>query len=205
MEEPVWEVQVEVMELPYIFRTEVAELPMAMRYLRAPAGEAERAAGVMGDGRGALRVGVVWAAGEWNVERSVALTVMERVLRVEGVEFWSLQGGRAADEGAAWAEAGLLRDAAVCGDGLCALAGVVANLDLVITVDTLAAHMAGAMGKPVWVLLQEVADWRWMAERCDSPWYPEMRLFRQRSRGDWDEVMERVRIELERTVRERTA
>ncbi len=204
VEAPVWEVQVEVMELPYLFRTEVAELPMAMRYLRAPAAEAERAARVMGDGRGALRVGVVWAAGEWNVERSVALTVMERLLRVEGVEFWSLQGGRAADEGAAWAEAGC------CGSGgvrrwAGALAGVVANLDLVITVDTLAAHLAGAMGKPVWVLLQEVADWRWMAERCDSPWYPEMRLFRQRSRGDWDEVMERVRIELERTVRERTA
>ncbi len=204
-EAPVWEVQVEVMELPYVFRTEMEGLPIAVRYLRVPTREAELAARAMGDAQGEMRVGVVWAAGEWNVERSVALTAIERLLRVEGVEFWSLQGGRAADEGAGWVELGLMRDAAVCGDGLLAMAGVMANLDLVITVDTLAAHMAGAMGRPVWVLLQEAADWRWMVERSDSPWYPEMRLFRQRSGGGWDEVMERVRAELEQMVRERTA
>jgi ADP-heptose:LPS heptosyltransferase len=65
-------------------------------------------------------------------------------------------------------------------------AALIANLDLVITVDTAVAHLAGAMGKPVWVLLKKVADWRWMHDRADSPWYPTMRLFRQEERGDWE-------------------
>ena len=77
-------------------------------------------------------------------------------------------------------------------------AALVANLDLVICVDTAVAHLAGAMGKPVWVLMPFVPDWRWMLDREDSPWYPTMRLFRQRRMGDWTEPIERVVTELER-------
>ena len=76
-------------------------------------------------------------------------------------------------------------------------AALVANLDLVIAVDTSVAHLAGAMGKPVWVLLPYAPDWRWLLEREDSPWYPTMRLFRQKSRGDWGEVIDRVAQALE--------
>jgi hypothetical protein len=76
-------------------------------------------------------------------------------------------------------------------------AAVIANLDLIITVDTSVAHLAGAMGKPVWMLLPFVPDWRWMLDRPDTPWYPSMRLFRQRSLGDWaglvDEVVRALR------------
>jgi len=71
------------------------------------------------------------------------------------------------------------------------------NMDLVVTVDTAAAHLAGALARPVWVLLPFWPDWRWMLGRSDSPWYPTMRLFRQEKRGDWDSVFERVRRELE--------
>jgi ADP-heptose:LPS heptosyltransferase len=77
-------------------------------------------------------------------------------------------------------------------------AALVENLDLLITADTAVAHLAGAMGKRVWVLVPKAPDWRWMLEREDSPWYPTMRLFRQKSAGDWDEVFERVREELEK-------
>ena len=75
-------------------------------------------------------------------------------------------------------------------------AGLVQNLDLIITVDTATAHLAGAMGKPVWVLLPLLPDWRWMLDRDDSPWYPTMRLFRQERIGQWQGVIERVIGEL---------
>jgi ADP-heptose:LPS heptosyltransferase len=75
-------------------------------------------------------------------------------------------------------------------------AGMMAHLDLVIAVDTSVAHLAGALAKPVWVLIPTMPDWRWMLQREDSPWYPTMRLFRQTTRGDWNEVMQRVKLEL---------
>jgi ADP-heptose:LPS heptosyltransferase len=75
-------------------------------------------------------------------------------------------------------------------------AALIANLDLVISVDTAVVHLAGAMGKPVWTMLAFVPDWRWLLDRDDSPWYPTMRLFRQSRRGDWAEVVDRVVAEL---------
>ena len=71
-------------------------------------------------------------------------------------------------------------------------AGLISHLDLIVTVDTAVAHLAGAMGKPVWMLLTFVPDWRWLLDREDSPWYPTMRLFRQSVRGEWDDVVKRV-------------
>jgi ADP-heptose:LPS heptosyltransferase len=79
-------------------------------------------------------------------------------------------------------------------------AAIVANLDLVISIDTSVAHLAGAMGKPVWVLLHNSPDWRWLLEREDSPWYPTARLFRQSTLGNWQEVVARVERELREFV-----
>jgi len=79
-------------------------------------------------------------------------------------------------------------------------AGLIANLDLVISVDTAVAHMAGALGKPVWILLPFVPDWRWLLNRENSPWYPTMRLFRQPSLGDWESVITKVKDELLKLV-----
>jgi ADP-heptose:LPS heptosyltransferase len=75
------------------------------------------------------------------------------------------------------------------------------GLDLVIAVDTAVAHLAGALGKPVWLLVQDSPDWRWLLNRADSPWYPTLRLFRQSHRGDWSPVLEQVVAELRRTNR----
>jgi ADP-heptose:LPS heptosyltransferase len=88
-------------------------------------------------------------------------------------------------------------------DTLSDTAALIANLDLVVGVDTAVTHLAGALGKPVWLLLACTPDWRWLIGREDSPWYPTMRLFRQDQRGDWGGVIERARIALDSLVKER--
>ena len=191
---PAWDIQVEVTELPYLFRTTTRDLPLADNYLQMPSDAVQRAArAMMRATTSRRRIGLVWTAGEWNKQRSIPFCLLRFLLREQAAEFWSLQGGLAAQD-AAGAE---IRDAtAECGDGLLSLAATIANLDLVITVDTLAAHVAGALGKPVWVLLQHAADWRWMTERSDSPWYPTVRLFRQRRPSNWVSVLEEVQSAL---------
>ena len=186
---PAWDVQVEVMELPYLFRTVMKDLPLAYRYLKLPESLIAGASLAMG-AKERLRVGLVWAGGGWNPARSIPLELLKALAREEPFEFWNLQGGLSVSQADGWR----MCDAhAVTGDGITALAATIANLDLVITVDTLAAHLAGALGKPAWVMLQYAADWRWLVEREDSPWYPSLRLFRQTTTGDWAGVVARVR------------
>ena len=199
---PDWHVQIEVMELPYFFRTTLNDLPIQTERLRLPDEWLDRAAAAMGPANGRMRVGVVWEAGEWNRERSIPLRLLTPLITQDGLEFWSLQGDAAAYEAAG---TGMLDATAICGDGLVALSATIAHLDLVITVDTLAAHLAGALGKPAWVMLQHAADWRWMHGREDSPWYPSLRLFRQGRPGDWQGVVDQVSGALENLVRLRRA
>jgi hypothetical protein len=122
----------------------------------------------------------------------VPLPLLQRLLTNSGIEFWNLQGGGSAIEPDGLP---LRYEPRLC-EGLLPLAALIANLDLMITPDTLVAHLAGALGKPAWVMLQHAADWRWMLEREDTPWYPSLRLFRQPSPGDWKSVVESVRLRL---------
>jgi hypothetical protein len=193
-----WEIQLEVMELPYLFRTGLSDLPIAEKYLRMP--HRLRRAGA-GNTSAHLKVGVVWSAGEWNPARSIPFSMVRRLIESSCCEFWNLQGGAARDEWECLTPSIRLRDADACGRGLVNLAATVLDLDLVITVDTLAAHMAGALGKPAWVLLGYAADWRWMTKRDDSPWYPSLRLFRQAIPGDWEGVINCVQRELETSIK----
>lgn len=199
---PAWDVQIEVMELPYLFRTVVQDLPVQREYLTVPFSLRQETASRMSMGR-APRVGVVWAASEWDASRCLPMTCLERLLTVQGVEFWNIQGGKQHTSGAKSAVVAATRDAAAFGYGLPLLSSVLANLDLVITVDTLAAHLAGAMGKPAWVLLQVQADWRWMHLRADTPWYPTLRLWRQPVQGDWDTLTSQVGTALEAWLAQR--
>jgi hypothetical protein len=177
-EAPAWDVQIEVMELAYFFRTQLTDLPIATRYLRLPASPP----------RSGFRVGLAWTSGDWNPARSIPFPLVQPLLAPPGCEFINLQ--HHAEPACA-----LLPDpqasASVFG-----LASTIAQLDLAITVDTLAAHLAGALGIPCWVLLQHDADWRWMLNRDDSPWYPSLRLFRQPSPGDWVSVIKAVSSQL---------
>ena len=85
-------------------------------------------------------------------------------------------------------------------DDFASTATLMEQLDLIITIDTAVAHLAGALGKPTWLLLSATPDWRWMLKRSDSPWYPSMRLFRQAKPGDWSEPLAKLREELARTI-----
>jgi len=123
--------------------------------------------------------------------RSIPLEVLADLVQTPGVRFFSLQKG------------GTLPGAESLGPKLsnfAETAAAAANLDLIVSVDTSIAHLAGALHRPTWVLLPFAPDWRWMLNRNDSPWYPGMRLFRQPRRKEWKPVLDQVKSELEKLV-----
>jgi hypothetical protein len=184
---PEWEVQIESNELPFAFRTQLSDLPLATNYLKIPMGDRTRA--IAAPFRDALRVGLVWTAGEWNPKRSVPFSLMRSLLEIDDCEFWSLQGGPKVIDGDSFPASIMLHEDNACRNSIKALAEMISQLHLVITVDTLAAHLAGALGMPTWLLLQHEADWRWLHQVDHSPWYPSLRLFRQPKAGDWASVI----------------
>ncbi len=172
-----YDADVEVMELPYVFRTTLASVPDAVPYLSA---EPMR---IAAEG---LRAGIVWRAGAWNSERNVPFDELVPLLGCAGVSWHCLQLAPGRHE----RHAGLR---VVPADTIELTARAMAALDLVVSVDSMPAHLAGALGIPVWTLLPYDADWRWLEGRTDCPWYPTMRLFRQPARGCWGPVIEDVR------------
>jgi tetratricopeptide (TPR) repeat protein/ADP-heptose:LPS heptosyltransferase/glycosyltransferase involved in cell wall biosynthesis len=148
------------------------------------------------------QIGIVWAGSPLNPkdrERSLSLETLLPVLSVPDVEFFSLQKGDRASDLIPFLEAHPELNIQDLANGLqdfADTAAVIQKLDLVVTVDTAVAHLAGALGKPAWLLLHHVPDWRWLWDREDSPWYPTLRLFRQQTPGDWTDVMETVRNSL---------
>ena len=186
--DPPFDVEMECTELPYVFRTTLPTIPCDMPYIRVSGKD-----GLPCAERGAMRVGLVWASGPWNPSRSIALAALSPLRTVPHVAFYSLQWGPA------WLEAqrahhGLpMHNVAVpIPEDLLYTAHTIHHLDLVITVDTMVAHLAGAMGKPVWILLPYDCDWRWLTGTDTSPWYPTVKLFRQVQRGDWSHPVSRV-------------
>jgi hypothetical protein len=181
--EPAWDQQVEVMELPRIFRTTIDSIPADIPYLRIPGTPRER-------DHAPLRVALVWASSRFNPARSIPLRALADLCEQPGVEFYSFQGGPERDE---LIGCGIsIRDWDKWTNNILGAARSLEEVDLLITADTMMAHLAGALGKPVWMLLPYEGDWRWMLNRSDSPWYPTMRLFRQAEPGDWASVIEEV-------------
>jgi len=191
-----------LMSLPLLFDTSLETIPGEVPYARVPAVLGRKWA----DKLAALqrpRVGLVWAGGALFRSdplrtRSVSLERFSPVLAIGGASFVSLQKGEDADQlkGSGWKVHDWMDE---CEDFL-DTAAVIEQLDLVISVDTAVAHLAGALGKPVWMLNRFESEWRWMLEREDSPWYPTMRIFRQSSSGDWDDVVARVASALNRPL-----
>ncbi len=148
-----------------------------------------------------LRVGICWtgdSTNEWNVRRSVPLLEFAPLARIPGVRLFSLQKGFGANHAAALADEVPLVDLGPELTDFAETAAAIGGLDLVVTMDTAVAHLAGALGAPVWTLLAKITAWMWLTEREDSPWYPSMRLYRQSVDWDWSDPMARVAADLAR-------
>ncbi|MEJ2039573.1 MAG: tetratricopeptide repeat protein [Desulfosarcinaceae bacterium] len=188
---------VPLMSLPGIFGTMAGTIPANVPYLNPDPVKCRRWAGRLP--QGGLRIGLVWAGRPQHTNdhnRSCPLSLMLPLATIPGTRFISLQKGSASCQIQASTLVGQIEDLGGQLHDFSDTAAVVANLDLLITVDTAVAHLAGAMGKPVWVLIPFIADWRWAACGQNSPWYPSMRLFRQPRPKDWPSVMEEIRKNL---------
>jgi tetratricopeptide (TPR) repeat protein len=196
---PPFDVHCPLPSLPGVFKTTVATIPGREPYLRADEGIREKWRRRLTGEPGKLKVGLVWSGNPEHSNdayRSIALSKLAPLAERMDVSFVSLQKGPAADQAHSPPTGMRLIDWTQELTDFAETAGLVANLDLVISVDTAAVHLAGAIGRPVWVMLPKRADWRWMREREDSPWYPTARLFRQKKLGEWELVVERIRDEL---------
>lgn len=190
--------QISLMSLPFAFDTELQTIPAEIPYLHSDPELVQRWREKIGQQQG-LRVGLVWAGNPrkhiqqahlLDRQRSIPFEKMMPLLEVSGIEFFSLQLGEEAQ--AQMGEHPEVRDFTTAINDFDDTAALIDNLDLVISVDTSVAHLAGALGKPVWMLNRFNSCWRWLLNRQDSPWYPTMRIFRQPSFGDWDSVISEV-------------
>jgi hypothetical protein len=191
-----WERQIEIVELPRAFRTTLDTIPASVPYIHLEGLSA--ATGVIAE---RPRVGVVWASGGWDRSRSIPVSELTPIFQLRDIRAYALQGGaEAADLNLLPADC-MVHDATGESEDLLCAAKLIAQFDLILTVDTMTAHLAGALAKPVWLMLNFAADWRWMTGRSDSPWYPTMRIFRQPRPGRWDCVIEQVYSALREWVR----
>jgi hypothetical protein len=207
---PSFDVHAPLLSLPGIFRTTLDSIPSTVPYVAVDNSLVKHWQEVLADladkstpnGR-SIRVGIAWQGSRTNIhdrQRSFALSHFTRLAEISGVQLISLQQGWGAEQ---------LRDPDLPfqvtelpsreGEELLPFAHVAAvmkNLDLIISCDSANAHLAGALGVPVWIALSFGCDWRWLLRREDNPWYPTARLFRQSRRGAWEEVFERMAQQL---------
>jgi tetratricopeptide (TPR) repeat protein len=201
---PEFDLHCPLLSLPLAFKTTLATIPASGAYLHAPARDVARWRHRLPASR-ARRVGLVWAGSPQHQNdrrRSMGLAGLLPLLAATEATFFSLQKElRPADADTLGSNPAIIH----LGGELTSFndtAAAIAHLDLVISVDTSVAHLAGAMGKPAWILLPFVPDWRWLLDREDSPWYPTARLFRQTERDDWSGVVARVAAEMGRLAKE---
>lgn len=193
------------MSLPAVFGTDLTSIPSEGPYLRVDREAREKWQSRL-PSNGKLRVGLVWAGSPEHQRdryRSVKLSALDTLLATPGVAFYSLQKGTPSREIESVASPGRLIDLSADLLDFADTAAVLERLDLLICVDTAVAHVAGALGRPVWMLVSDPADWRWMLDRSDTPWYPSMRIFRQRVRGSWDATIDEIATSLASVVQGR--
>jgi len=188
-----------LMSLPAVFGTTVETVPWTGAYLGPDAATEKQKRAEFQSAQSGLRIGLAWAGNpryKADRARSTGLKTFVPLLQAIDANWISLQKGEAAEQLAQLPADVTVMDGSSRERDLAETAALIATLDLVVTTDTCIAHLAGAMGKPVWILLPWLADWRWMQEIETTPWYPSARLFRQRRAGDWEELVGRVTAEL---------
>lgn len=191
---PPFDLHCPLLSLPLAFRTGRKSIPRAIPYLTPDQALVERWRTELGSTE-KQRVGLVWAGNPRHSNdhnRSLSLALFAPFLERPGVDFISLQVGPRAADVVAYGATEKVRDVSAQLGDFAQTAALIETLDLVITADTSVAHVAGALGKPVWVLLPFAPDWRWMLNTDQSPWYPSMKLYRQPAPGKWDPVIARV-------------
>jgi tetratricopeptide (TPR) repeat protein len=193
-----------LLSLPLFFNTTIESIPANIPYIVTDKKIVRKWEEKTRSNNAQLKVGLVWSGNpkyKADKSRSISLENFLQLWKVDGISFYSLQKGEAAAQTKELPKNIRLIDFTDEIYDFSETAGLIENLDLVISVDTAVAHLTGALGKPIWTLLPFSPDWRWMLNRKDSPWYPTMRLFRQPSSGDWETMMEKVSKELHEKIR----
>jgi len=175
------ECDVEIMELAHALRLDA--LRDAVPYLAVRPTKLDRRSG--------LNIGLCWQSGGWDDARSVPFDSLRKAVALPGMHCWCLQYRQEGVE-----DLPALRCAVPAGADVLTTAAAIAALDVIVTVDTMVAHLAGALGRQTCLLVRRDCDWRWMTDRSDSPWYPTMRLYRQEIEGDWSAPLARLRADL---------
>jgi len=187
------DVHIPLMSVPRILRTTVEGIPSRTPYLLVPPQSVSQWRDRIDRPAGSIAAGVVWQGRPTQRQdrtRSLPLAALQEAFDVTGVSWHSLQLGEAASE--LGRIGSTVRDLSVQLKSFSDTAAAIMNLDLIVSVDTAVAHLAGALGRPVWVMLAIPADWRWLRRREDSPWYPTMELIRQEASGAWEGVVGRI-------------
>lgn len=191
---PRFDAHIPLLSLPHLFGTDLSTIPATIPYLRDEPERTAVWARRLGE-RKALRIGLVWAGSitfKGDTLRSPRLDAMMPLLNVPGVEVYALQMGDGRRDLAGRAMPATFTDLGPEIGSFADTVSIMQNLDLIVSSCTAPVHVAGAIGRPTWVLLPFAADWRWLTGRDDSPWYPTVRLFRQSEPGRWDDVVGRV-------------
>jgi Flp pilus assembly protein TadD len=191
---PAYDVHAALMSLPAIFQTTLETIPASVPYLHQDAASSSAWASRLGPWN-RMRVGIAWSGSGADVSRSLPLATLAPLLNRPDIECHVVQRDiRPTDDLSAFPDLidhhGTLKNFGIT-------AGLLANMDLVVTVDTVIAHLAGALNIPAWVMLAHSPDWRWLRDREDTPWYPSLRLFRQKSRGNWASVLDAIATNLD--------
>ncbi len=201
---PLFDIYCPLLSLPLIFRTTIDTIPAEIPYIKVDEVLLQKWKDKTKEHKSEFKVGLSWAGNPKHKNdrnRSFPLETFAPLVKFDNIVFYSLQKGKGSKQAKNPPHGMKLIDYTDEIIDFSDTAALIMNLDLVISADTAVAHLAGALGKPVWTLLPFVPDWRWMLNREDSPWYPTMRLFRQPATGDWKSVIVNVMNKLESEIK----